>query len=91
MTNLHERAATRIQATLDTLSVTDPWLYLLAMFCDVILDDSLGTAATNGTEILVNPYFACHASGDQRTAALSVAVVDAVMLHPITPSWSLDA
>lgn len=95
MNNLHEHAASRIQSALEALSVADPWLYWLAVFCDVILDDSLETVATNGVDILVNPHFASSASIERLQAGLSAAVIDAVSLHPIAPEglsmldWSL--
>lgn len=81
----HDRAALRIQSTMEVLSVTDPWLFLMAMLCDVILDDTVVTAATNGVDLLINPYFACESSVDELSSGLQGAVLDALLLHPVIP------
>jgi len=81
MPDRFEAAAHRISVLRGKLPWTSP-LRILSMLCDVILDDTVETIATNGSDLLVNPSFAAEASEKHLTDHLEAAVRAAVALLP---------
>jgi len=84
MPDRFEAAAHRITVVRSRPSWTSP-LRILSMLCDVILDDSVQTVATNGVDLLVSPTFAGEAPEEDLAGALEMAVRDAVALLPEAP------
>jgi hypothetical protein len=85
MNDVCERAAARVTAAQLRLGETMPGVHLLLMLCDVILDPTVTTVATNGAELLVHPHHAATATLEDLEVSLLVAVLDAAYLHPLLP------